>query len=361
MTDYTDIVNRALQCFGTRTTITSTQLANSSNNESIQANLVLTPLRDQLIRMAQWDCAFNYANLTYITSQPGTPENQTTGGTTWAKGLPAPPWAYEYQYPVDCLRACAVVPQFYSGFSSSPPITTAVTGGPSTWWQGGASRFKVGVDQFVPVTAAAIAAGGTGYVVGDQITLPAGAVTSNPIGAPVVLQVATLGVGSAIATVTVVNQIQGEAAATPKGGSYFAAQTGTIAQDTTTGVGTGATFTLTFGTKGDQRVILTNQEFAILAYCKQVTDPNVFDPLFLEAYIQILGAKLCYALSRDKALANACVASSNAIILKAREVDANEGLTINDVTPDWIRARGISDVGSYNVNGFDWGNTFTPW
>lgn len=360
MTDYTDIVNRALQCFGTRTTITSTQLANSSNNESIQANLVLYPLRDQLIRMAQWDCAFNYANLTYITSQPGTPENQTTGGVTWAKGLPAPPYAYEYQYPVDCLRACAVIPQFYSGFSSSPPITTAVTGGPSTWWQGGASRFKVGVDQFIPVTAATVVAGGSGYVVGDQITLPAGAVDADPIGAPVVLQVATLA-GSAVATVTVVNQIQGEATTTPKGGSYFAVQTGTISQDTTTGVGTGATFTLTFGTKGDQRVILTNQEFAILAYCKQVTDPNVFDPLFLEAYIQILGAKLCYALSRDKALANACVASSNAIILKAREVDGNEGLTINDVTPDWIRARGVSDVGSYNANGFDWGNMFTPW
>lgn len=361
MTTYTDIVNRALQCFGTRTTITDAQLANNSTNEAIQSNLVLTQLRDQLLRLAQWDCAFNYANLTYITSQPGTPENQTTGGVTWAKGLPAPPYAYEYQYPVDCLRACAVIPQYYSGFGTQPPITTAVTGGPSTWWYGGAARFKVGIDQFVPVTAAAVVAGGTGYVIGDQITLVGSDPDITPIGAPVVLQVATLA-GSAVATVMVVNQIQGEATATPKGGSYFLHQTGTIAQDTTTGVGTGATFTLTFGTKGDQRVILTNQEFAILAYCKQVTDPNVFDPLFLEAYIQILGAKLCYALSRDKALANACVASSNAIILKAREVDGNEGLTINNVTPDWISARGLSDIAcQYSPNSFDWGSTFAPW
>lgn len=356
MTAAVDIVNRALQIIGTRTTVTATELAASSTNEAIQANISMNSNRDELLRMAPWDCGMNWNNLTYITSVPGTPENTSAGTTQWAKGQPAPGWAYEYQYPVDCLRACFIVPQFTTGFSGGVPITTAVTGGASAFWQGPPVKFKVGIDQFYPVTAAAVAAGGTGYAIGDTIALPLGAVTSAPIGAPVKLLVATLS-GSAVATVTVVNQIIGSS--TPQGGSYFSPQTGTIAQDTTTGSGTGATFTLTFGAQGSQRVILTNQEFAILAYVKQITDPNIMDPLFLDAWQNILGADLAIALTGDKALANMAIARANNSIMEARKADGNEGLTINDVTPDWIRVRGIDFSNSLMTgpySGYDWGS-----
>jgi hypothetical protein len=163
--------------------------------------------------------------------------------------------------------------------------------------------------------------------------------------------------GGVIGTVSVVNQIIGSA--TPQGGSYFAPQTGTIAQDTTTGSGTGATFTLTFGAQGSQRVILTNQEFAILSYVKQITDPNVMDPLFLDAWQNVMAASLAMALTGDKALANMAVTMANRSIEEARKADGNEGLTVNDVTPDWIRVRGIDFsnalmTGPYS--GFDWGN-----
>ena len=356
MTDNVDIVNRALQVIGTRTTVTAAELANQTSNEAIQANLILTQYRDQLLRMAPWDCSLNYANLTYITSVPGTPENTSPVTTLWQKGQPAPPWAYEYQYPVDCLRACFIIPANQTGYAGIP-ITTAVTGGASAFWNGQPVKFKVAIDQFYPVTAAAVVSGGTGYVVGDIITLPIGPTTSAPIGAPVQLRVATAP-GGVVATVTVVNVILGSA--TPLGGSYFSPQTGTIAQSSTTGSGTGATFTLTFGSQGDQRTILTNQEFATMAYCRQVTDPNVMDSLFQEAWTSVLGAGLTMALTGDKGLANMAIGSANHKLLEARKVDGNEGLTINDVTPDWIRTRGIASQGyvSGPWSGFDWGSSW---
>lgn len=357
MTSQTDIVNRALQVIGTRTTVTDAELVAQSSNEAIQATLILTAYRDQLLRMAPWDCALNYANLNYISSVPGTPENTSPATTLWAKGQPAPPWAYEYQYPVDCLRACFLIPANQTGYASAVPITTAVTGGATAFWTGQPVKFKVAIDQFRPVTGAAVVAGGTGYVVGDEITLPIGAVTSPPIGAPVTLVVASLA-GSAVATVTVKNAIQGSA--TPQGGSYFGIQSGTIAQSTTTGSGTGATFTLTQDVAGDQRVILTNQEFATMAYCRQVTNPNVMDPMFLEAWAAVLGAGICMALTGDKGLANMAIAITNKRIEEARKVDGNEGLTVNDVTPDWIRTRGFAGVDyvSGPWSGFDWGSSW---
>ncbi len=63
--------------------------------------------------------------------------------------------------------------------------------------------------------------------------------------------------------------------------------------------------------------------------------------MFLEAWWSVLGARLAMTLSGDKTLANLKIAEANAIIMEARKADANEGLTVNNVTPDWIRARGI--------------------
>lgn len=76
------------------------------------------------------------------------------------------------------------------------------------------------------VTAAAVQAGGSGYAIGDQITLSNG----------VVLAVATLST-TAVATATVV-----------RGGASYTASppANPVAQVSTTGAGTGATFNLTW-------------------------------------------------------------------------------------------------------------------
>src|SRR5690242_21964131 len=126
MTAEVDIVNRALQSAGTRTNVTSAELATAlaggqTSNEARESALVLRPFRDQLIRMAPWQCVTRYNNLTYITSVPTTPENPTSGPALWVPGIPAPPWEYEYQYPVDCMRARYIIPQ-YTAQAGGVPI-----------------------------------------------------------------------------------------------------------------------------------------------------------------------------------------------------------------------------------------------
>jgi hypothetical protein len=350
------ITNQALQMFGSRTTIAS---LSENSNEAIQASLSIYTIRDALLRMAPWDCATNFANLIYITSAPGTPENTTAGPTTWAKGVPPPQWAYEYQYPADCIRMLRVVPQFVTGFAGGIPITPVVTGYLPFLMAGPAVKFKIGVDQFFAATAAAIAAGGTGHAVGDIITLAGTPTNTAPIGAPAQVRVTAVAAG-VITAATVVGSLQQITPADEViSGSYFSAPTNPVAQGSTTGSGIGATFNLTMNTKSDQRVIFTNQQSAIACYVKQITDPNVMDPQLLSAWIAALAGKLSYQLNGDKQTANMMIGQANALILAARVSDGNEGLTINDHTPDWIRTRGYAwGEAANDTIPIDWGGVF---
>lgn len=393
MTANLDIANRALQLMGSRTNMSSSEFANQTSNEAIQSQLIMFQLRDELNRMAPWDCVQKWASLTYISTLPGNPENPTVGvagnnPANWSPGQPAIPWSYEYQYPVDCLRLRKVLPQFTTQAGGVPiyPAST-VTGSGQLGWTGPALKFKVATDQFFGVTSAAVASGGTLYNVGDiiqlvqpvytfqQNTAPVGqtpnlqSITMNA-GAPVLLQVATVGGGGAVATVTVVNQIQGESS--PIGGSYFSVPTNPVAQAfafSSPGVpstGTGATFNLTFqSAQQSQRTILCNQTQAIGVYNVQITDPNVMDPLFQDAWIHILGARLSPQLNGETSRANQLIQMTNNMIMEARKVDGNEGITVNDVTPDFLRIRGGFGVGpnyEYSPNmDFDWGAYYSPY
>ena len=362
MTTTVDIVNRALQIMGTRTTVTSGELSGNTTNEAVQANLLLDNVRRRLIRMAPWNFALKTVNLNYITSSPGTPENPIAGTTLWEPGQPAPPWNYEYQYPVDALRVCWIIPATQTGFAGGIPITTAVTGGAASFWQGPPVKFKVQTDQFYGVTAANVsgggASGGSGYVVGDQITLTnvGNAPTGGTIGAPAVLQVAGAGGGGTITSVSVVTVVRDATV----GGSYFLKQTNPVAQGSTTGSGTNAKFNLTFAAQASQRVILCNQEFAIGVYCQDVSDPNLMDDAFMQAWATALGAEMTIPLTGDKKLANLNIQRVNEMIMQARTGDGNEGFTVNDVTPDWIRIRGIDYPEPYSgpFTGFDWGGMY---
>jgi hypothetical protein len=264
MTSEVDVANRALALVGTRSQIAS---LDENSNEARSVKLVFHAQRDELLRMAPWNCATNFTPLALLAAAPGTPENPTAGADVWMKGVPPPPWSYEYAYPNDCLRPIYVVPQFTTGFTSGVPITTAVTGGAPAFWNGPPVRFKVGIDQINIVT-----------------------------GKP-----------------------------------------------STDGV--------------DQRVILTNQEQAILAYIKRVTNPDVWDDLFTNAFVNTLASRLVISLTGDRGLAQLQVQLANQTITQARVMDGNEGLTVNDVTPDWIRTRGISyQAWEFSPNiMFDWG------
>jgi hypothetical protein len=268
MTSEVDISNKALGLMGSRSQI-ATMTENS--NEAIACNLILSGLRDELLRLAPWNCATFFNNLSLICAAPGTPENTSAGTTTWQRGQPPPPWSYEYAYPSDCLRPLWIVPQFTTGFSGGVPITTAITGGAPAFWNGPPVKFKVAIDQISSVTG-----------------LPA------------------------------------------NGGD-------------------------------DTKVVLTNQQQALLCYIRQVINPNVWDPMFQNALSMAMAGRLVFALSGDKALANLKLQEANAAISIARQGDGNEGLTVTDVTPDWIRGRGVNFANfEYSPSQqFDWGPLLT--
>lgn len=352
MTTTLEVVNQALQSGGSRTTVAS---LNEVSNEATQANIILNQLLLETLRKAPWNCATIFENLTLITSAPGTTSNPSEPTTRWERGQPSPPWLYEYHYPVSCLRPLWIVPHVSNNLGAIPIYPSGVVTG-HTYMNnlGPVIPFKVGIDTLYSFGVAAVAAGGTGYVVGDLIYLAETPDDVAPIGLPGVLQVATLA-GSAVATVNIISPIYGRSPAI--GGGYFAAQTNPVAQASTSGVGTGATFNLSTWTQNDQRVILTNQPDPTLAMLKVITDPNVLDPLCLACWTSILASRLCWALSGNKEIANAKAKEANEYILQARIADANEGITVNDVTPDWIKTRGNW---SYNeiATGFDWGPVF---
>lgn len=264
MVSQVDIANRALSAVGTRSQIAS---LTEQSNEAICANKWIDTTRRQILRMAPWNSGKNFNSLTLICAAAGTPENPTTGTAQWQKGQPPPPWAYEYAYPSDCIKPVFVVPQFTTGFAGGIPITTAVTGGAPSFWQGPPVKFAVGVDQ---VTNGVPAVGGA-----------------------------------------------------------------------------------------DTKVIWTNQEFAILAYVKDLLDPNVMDDQLQEAWAMYLASKMAIDLTGDKKLANMRIEDANRTIQVARVADGNEGLTINDVTPDWVRTRGIDFAGDWSWSpswtSIDWG------
>ena len=363
MTALVDISNRALQALGTRVTMTAAELSGQTSNEAIQLNLVLTPTRRALLRMAPWACGLKTANLTYITSAPGTPENPTAATTLWQPGQPPPPWSYEYQYPVDCLRACWLIPATQTGFAGGIPITTAVTGGAASFWQGPPVKFQIQTDAFYAISAATVAYGGTGNNVGDILTLATTPSGSPPQGASAQLQVTGIGAGGAVTTVSVVNSVP-NVSNSPSGGTevlggaYFTKQSNPVGVSVTSGSGDNtATFNLTFVGPAPQRVVLTNQEFATMTYIQDVLDPNLMDDQFQEAYVKILAGQVCMALTGDKKLANMKVQEANTIVALARQSDGNEGLSVNDVTPDWLRIRGIDFAEPYSgpYSGMEWG------
>lgn len=246
MTSITDIANRALSAVGTRSQIAS--LAENSAEARSAAKWIDTTRRS-ILRMAPWNSSRNYNTLSLLSAAPGTPENPSAGTALWAKGQPPPPWAYEYAYPSDCIRPVFIVPQFNTGFAPGVPVTTAITGGAPSFWQGPPVKFAVGVDQVV-----------------------------NGVPAP-----------------------NGD----------------------------------------DVKVIWTNQEFAVLAYQKDLINPDIMDDQLQDAWAMSLAAKMVIDLTGDKALANLRIQDANHVIQIARVGDGNEGLTVNDITPDWIRTRGI--------------------
>jgi hypothetical protein len=83
-------------------------------------------------------------------------------------------------------------------------------------------------------------------------------------------------------------------------------------------------------------VLLANIDQALLSYTRNIISESLWDPLFQEAMVGALAAKLCWALSGDRNRSNDLVKLANDRVLTARAADGNEALTVMDHTPDWI-------------------------
>ena len=105
------------------------------------------------------------------------------------------------------------------------------------------------------------------------------------------------------------------------------------------------------------KVINTNAENAISQYVERVENTDLWDASFTECFVAALAAQLAYPVSGKTALATMAKQEAMASIREARVRDGNEGLTVQDHVPDWVRVRGFAGPGSYNlIDG-----VFSPW
>lgn len=110
-------------------------------------------------------------------------------------------------------------------------------------------------------------------------------------------------------------------------------------------------------------VIFTNVKNAQIIYTALMTSPNVWDPLFREAFVKYLAMKIARSLTVDAngradvktgmAISRELIPEVRKAISEARIADGNEGMTSVDHIPDWIRARtgGSSTCGYGGFNG----------
>lgn len=88
-----------------------------------------------------------------------------------------------------------------------------------------------------------------------------------------------------------------------------------------------------------RRVIVANIIQALAVYTANVTDPDLFDPLFENALVMALANKLVIPLSGNVAMKASYAQLAQAAITDARVADGNEAVPSTDHTPDWIAGR----------------------
>ena len=115
-----------------------------------------------------------------------------------------------------------------------------------------------------------------------------------------------------------------------------------------------------------RRVILSNVPNALAVYTVDVTDPDMFDPLFENALVMLLADKLVIPLSGNVGMKQSFTQLARDAVLQARVQDGNEAITFSDPTPtDWIATRmvdgGVGWQGGNAGLGGGWGNWYDGW
>jgi hypothetical protein len=105
------------------------------------------------------------------------------------------------------------------------------------------------------------------------------------------------------------------------------------------------------------RAICTNQLGAQLIYTGLIQYPDAWDPLFRRAMVAAMAARIVLPMMDDKRTARAIrddqIRIAREAMIEARVRDGNEGWTVVDHTPDWIRAR-TSSIRTIDWCGSGW-------
>jgi hypothetical protein len=124
-------------------------------------------------------------------------------------------------------------------------------------------------------------------------------------------------------------------------------------------------FQVAYGTDANNdpiKNILTNQSQAQVVYTVDQENPSAWDSLFQEAMVSSLAAYLVPALSLNLPLLQLSVSRAEALINRARAADGNEGVTVMDHEPDWIKARGsMGRAQFWNTSWTQGGYSEMPW
>jgi hypothetical protein len=90
------------------------------------------------------------------------------------------------------------------------------------------------------------------------------------------------------------------------------------------------------------QVILTNQPQATAVYTFRNQNTTMYDALFVQGFSAYLGARICIPLTGDKVAMRNCYQMAQQFTRDAQVTNGNEGLTIIDSMPDWLRVRGYA-------------------
>src|SRR6266550_1834788 len=109
-----------------------------------------------------------------------------------------------------------------------------------------------------------------------------------------------------------------------------------------------------------KKVLLTNAPTPVFDYTYEATLEGLWDPEFVMVMILALAARIAIALRSDKQMAQLKLDGANNAIIAARVADGNEGLTVLDHIPDWIRVRGGGGIFQSNFV-YPYGPLFSSW
>lgn len=106
------------------------------------------------------------------------------------------------------------------------------------------------------------------------------------------------------------------------------------------------------------KVILTNLDTAQIVYTQNNPNPDFWESEFQAAMVASLAMYLIPPLNLNMALLNTQNKIAQDIIAVAQSRDANEGMVVQDHTPDWVRARGCGNQIDYagEWDSESWGN-----